>query len=132
MTGEALKLARRGVEFWNSDNLKAVYELWHPDVVIRPDPYFPDSAELQGKAAGQRFWESQRQSMGLGLLEILEEHDLGDRCLMRIRQHVHAPASGVKGAYDWSFLAWVKDGKVTRYEVYIDRDRGLEAAGLSQ
>jgi ketosteroid isomerase-like protein len=94
------------------------------------DPYFPESAQLVGKAAGQRFWESQRDSMGPGLLEILEEYDLGDRCLIRIRQHVRAPASGVQGSYDWSYITAVRDGKVARIEFYIDRDKGLEAAGL--
>ena len=130
MAGDALRLARLGVEFWHAGDLESVYEMWDPEVVIVPDPYFPESAKLIGKPAGQRFWESQRDSMGPGRLEILEEYDLGDRCLIRLRQHVHGPASGVQGTYDWSYITTVRDGKVVRVEFYIDRDQGLEAAGL--
>jgi ketosteroid isomerase-like protein len=131
VAGEALTVARRGIDLWHAGDLEAVYRTWDPEIVIVPDPYFPDSAELVGKAAGRRFWESQRESMGLGRLEILEEYDLGDRCLMRVRQHVYAPASGVQGSYDWSYLTTVREGKVVRIEFDIDRGHGLEGAGLS-
>ena len=128
---EALTLARRGVELWNASDLESVYAMWHPDIVVRPDPYFPDSQVAVGQEAAQRFWESQRDAMGFGRLEILEEHDLGDRCLVRCRQHVEAPASGVEGFYDWSFVATARDGELVMYEFFIDREAGLAAVGLS-
>jgi hypothetical protein len=44
---DALLSARRTVELWNSRDLEAVYEHWDSEIVIRPDPYFPESAELR-------------------------------------------------------------------------------------
>ena len=130
--GPAAELARHGVERWNARDLDAVYATWDPEIVVRPDRYFPDSGEIVGKAAAQRFWEDQREFMGAGLLEILEEHDLGDRCLMRIRQHVDAPASGVRGAYEWSYLVTERAGKIVAVEFFIDRNEGLAAAGIGE
>jgi len=130
--GPAAELARHSVERWNAQDLDAVYATWDSEIAVRPDPYFPDSGELVGKAAAQRFWEDQREYMGTGVVEILEEHDLGDRCLLRIRQHVDAPASGVRSAYEWSFLTTVRAGKVVIVEFFIDRNEGLAAAGLGE
>jgi hypothetical protein len=124
----ALELARLAIEQWNAGDLDAVYATWDPGLVVRPDPYFPDSGELVGIAAARRFWEWQRDIMGVGRLVIIEERDAGDRCLMRIRQHVEAPVSGVKDSYEWSFLTTARDGKVVRMEFFIDRDQGLSSA----
>jgi ketosteroid isomerase-like protein len=98
---------------------------------VRPDPYFPDAGVLFGREAARRFWEDQREFMGHGHLEIVEQHDLGDRCLIRVHQHVDAPASGVRSSYDWSFLTTVRAGRTVMIEFFLDRDRGLAAAGLS-
>jgi ketosteroid isomerase-like protein len=130
--GPATKLARRAVERWNAQDLDAVYADWDPGIVVRPDRNFPDSGEIVGKQAAKRFWEDQREFMGVGSVEILEEHDLGDRCLMRIRQHVDAPASGVRGAYEWSYLVTEQAGKVVAVEFFIDRNEGLAAAGIGE
>ena len=131
LANDALRVLRLGLDRWNADDFEGIYELWNPDVVVKPDPYFPDSEVLHGVAAARRFWQGQREAMGLGELEILEEHELGDdRCLARIRQHVRAPASGVESSYDWSVIMSVRAGKAISYEFFIDRDHGLAAAGL--
>ena len=128
----ASELARLSIERWNADDLDGVYATWDPQVIVRPDPYYPDSGELLGAPAARRFWEDQRAFSGAGRLEILEERDLGDRCLMRIRQHIDAPASGVHGAYEWSYLVTARHGRVALVEFYIDRDAGLAAVGLAE
>jgi ketosteroid isomerase-like protein len=126
----ASELARLHDERWNASELEAVFATWDPDIVVRPDPYFPDSAELVGVA--RRFWQDNARYSGTGRLEILEEHDLGDRSLIRIRQHVDAPASGIQSSYEWSFLTTAREGRVVRIEFFIHRDRGMAAAGLQE
>jgi ketosteroid isomerase-like protein len=126
------ELAWLSIERWHAGDLDAVFATWDPQIIVRPDPYYPDSGELLGAAAARRFWEDQREFSGAGRLEILEEHDLGDRCLMRIRQHIDAPASGVHGSYEWSYLVTAREGRVALVEFFIDRDRGLAAAGLKE
>jgi ketosteroid isomerase-like protein len=126
----AVEFARLFIERWNASDLEAVFATWDPDIVVRPDPYFPDSAELVGLEPARRFWLDQARYSGVGRLEILEEHDLGSRCLMRIRQHGDAPASGIQSNYEWSFLTTVREGRVVCVEFFLDRDQGVAAAGL--
>ena len=129
--GEALTLTKRGFALWNAQDMDAIVEDWSNEIVVRPDPYFPDSDVRVGKEAARQFWQDQADAMGFGRIEVLEEHDLGIRCLIRIRQHVEARASGVEGSYDWSLLATVREGKLVMYEFFLDRERGRAAAGLS-
>jgi ketosteroid isomerase-like protein len=49
---------------------------------------------------------------------------------MRIRQHGDAPASGIQSNYEWSFLTTVREGRVVCVEFFLDRDKGVAAAGL--
>ena len=126
----ATDLARLGVHWWNSGDFEAVYASWHPEITFRPDVNFPDAGELNQQQA-RRFVEDQLQFMGNGHLEIVEEHDLGERCLLRIRQHVEAPASGVRSSYEWSSLTTAREGKVVRVEFFIDRTEARRAAGVS-
>jgi ketosteroid isomerase-like protein len=127
---DAAELARYSVERWNARDLPAVYATWDPAVVMRPDPYFPDSGVLVGIPAGRTFYEEQIEFMGAGRLEILEEDDLGDRCLLRIRQHVEAPASGIRSSYDWSIITTARDGRVVSIDFFIERASARTAAGL--
>ena len=128
----ASEFARLHIERWNASELEAVFATRDPDIVVRPDPYYPDSAELAGTRAARRFWLDQARYSGTGRLEIVEQHHLGDRCLMRICQHVDAPASGIQSSYEWSFLTTARDGRVVQIEFFIERDRGLAAAGLQE
>jgi ketosteroid isomerase-like protein len=126
----AIELAQSAVERWNAGDLDAVYADWDPEIIVRPDSNFPDTGELFGVPAARRFWEDQREFMGAGRLEILEEHELGERCLVRDRQKVDAPASDVSSSYDWSFLTTARTGKIIRIEFFIDREQALAAAGV--
>ena len=130
MIREAVELARSAVERWNADDLDAVYADWDPEIIVCPDSNFPDAGELFGASAARRFFEDQREFMGAGRLEILEEHDLGERCLLRIRQSVDARASGVHSSYDWSLLITARAGKVIRIAFFIDREEALAVAGV--
>jgi len=126
----ASDLARFGIDRWQSGDFEAVYASWHPDIRFRPDVNFPDAGELNNQQA-RRFVEDQQQFMGNGLLAVVEEHDLGERCLLRIRQQVDAPASGVRSSYEWSVLATAREGKLVRVEFFIDRTEALRAAGVA-
>jgi ketosteroid isomerase-like protein len=125
----AVTVARRNLERWNARELDAVYRDLDPEIVVRPDPSFPDAGELVGKEAARGFWQDKRDFAGYGQVEILEAHDLGDRCLMCVRQRVDA-SSWVRNSFDWSFLTTVRAGRIVLVEFFVDRDRGISAAGL--
>lgn len=127
---DAAELARYSVERWNARDAQAIYTTWDPAIEVRPDPYFPDSGVFVGVPAARRFYEDQIEFMGAGRLEILEESDLGERCLVRVRQYVEAPASGVRSSYEWSFIITAHDGRVVSIDFFIERASARTAAGL--
>jgi hypothetical protein len=88
MPADALQLNRAFVERWNDGDDAGVYDLWADDIVVRPDPEFPEGVCF-GREAAQHFYESYREGMGSGHIEIQEEHDLGSVCLSRINHSVH-------------------------------------------
>jgi ketosteroid isomerase-like protein len=128
MAGEGLTLARRMVECWNANDMEGAYATFDQQVVARPDPDFPEGAAF-GEAAARRFWESNRDSLGLGRLEIEQELDLGDRCLVRVAQQIKSP-SGIESSWSWSLIITAREGKAVLVEFFIDGDRAKRALGL--
>ena len=128
MAGEALQLARKLVELWNRGDHDAIAELWDEYIVVRPDPDYPDGP-MSGRDQARAFWDSQRETMGDRELSLLEEHDLGHQCLVRIHDPVNS-RSGVKSEYEYSMILSVREGRVVLIEFFIDRDRGHRAIGL--
>lgn len=128
MPADALQLSRAAVERWNDGDMPSIYDLWADNIVVRPDPEFPDDVCF-GREAAQRFYESYREALGLGRLEIQEEHDLGSVCLSRINQPVHSP-SGIESAFAWSLIVTAREGKMIMIEFFIDHTRALAALGL--
>ena len=127
MARGAREIAKEVVEAWNSGDLRPVYELFDPEIVIRPDPYLPDSAAVLAPIAGRAFWESNRASLGGGRVDIVAERPAGDRCLTECVQQVDGPASGVAGSFEWSFITTIANERIAAVEFFLDRDRGRRA-----
>jgi ketosteroid isomerase-like protein len=64
--------------------------------------------------------------------ELEEVIDCGDRVVVLTRQHGHGSASGVVAELEYAQLIAIDEGRIVRTEVYLDRERALEAAGLSE
>jgi ketosteroid isomerase-like protein len=128
MPADALQLSRASVERWNDGDMAGIYDLWADDIVVRPDPEFPEGVCF-GRDAAQHFYESYREGMGLGHLAIQEEHNLGSVCLSRINHPVHS-RSGIESAFAWSLIVTAREGKMIMIEFFIDHARALVALGL--
>jgi hypothetical protein len=101
--------------------------VWHPAIVVRPDPYFPESAILYGKQDARIFFDGLISAMGSGELEVALARESGDRCLLDVVQRIEAPGSGLTGTLDWSVIATVRDGLAVVIEFFLDRDRAHSA-----
>jgi ketosteroid isomerase-like protein len=120
-------VAKAVVETWNSGELEAMPALWHPEVIVRPDPYFPDSAVLYGEDEALAFFDGLNAVMGSGGLTIVHQDERGDRCLLDVVQRMEGPGSGLTGTLDWSVITLVLDGRAVSIEFFLDRDRAHEA-----
>ena len=125
----ALELARAMADAWNAEDPEAIYRLWDPDIVVRPDPGFPEGV-MHGEQAGRAFWQDTIDAMGLAGLEVLDELGLGRSALVRVRQGVHS-ASGIESAWEWSMIVTAREGKVIMVEFFIDEELARRTAGVA-
>jgi ketosteroid isomerase-like protein len=124
----ALDIVRTQLENWNTGDFNAIFETFDPKIVVRTDPSWPEPV-FYGAEQAQTLWHSNRENMGLGRITIEEEHDLGDRVLVRVNQEVHSP-SGVLGDYSYSMLSTVRRGKVVFVEFWLDDTQLRAELGL--
>jgi hypothetical protein len=51
---DALTLTRQMIERWNAGDFEGVFATWDPDIVVRPDPEYPEGTCF-GAGSAQRF-----------------------------------------------------------------------------
>jgi ketosteroid isomerase-like protein len=67
------------------------------------------------------------------LLEVDEITEIGDdRVLVCGQLTTRGKASGVETTIRGCLVFWIANGKITRRQVFLDRDEALEAVGLRE
>ena len=132
MSEENVKATRDAVEAFNvgMDEFMATHT---GDVELVPDPMWPEQGPFRGRDEVRRWWEQ--------ILEQYESHEnvLDDvasvdehRVLMNGRWHVRGQGSGVTTTLTYSAVLTLREGLVCRFQFFFDRQKALEAAGLSE
>jgi ketosteroid isomerase-like protein len=126
----------------NVEVVRGIYEAFNKGDLARAvepaDPEFefvPDDREVIGTLRGrenvQRYLEDQVDVFDESQVEAEELFDKDDQVIAFVRVQNRGRASGVeldvRIAHVWTF----RDGKPVRCQVYAERDKALEAAGLS-
>ncbi len=65
-------------------------------------------------------------------IEFAEIRDLGDRIVATGRLHMRGRGSGIEMESPYGVVADYANGKATRVWTYLDNNKALEAAGLSE
>ena len=85
---------------------------------------------------GRDAWEAYARQFLAEFSEIQYEPgeiiDAGDDVVVNMRIHGRGSASGAEFDISAWWAATVRDGKVVRCFAYLDRDKALEAAALSE
>jgi ketosteroid isomerase-like protein len=84
-----------------------------------------------GHAGIRRFMADTRESFEIFEPRFTDVHDLGDRVLAIGTIRVRAREGGVETEIPAAGIATFRDGKITRWEDFRERERALEAAGVS-
>jgi hypothetical protein len=122
MSQENVEIVRRlyslrpdaaGVLRGDYDN--AFVDNFQPDVEIVPPSSYPDTPE-----SGYRRFEAERFL------------DAGDRVVAFVRVSGSAKQSGAALTISTAHVLTLRDGRVTRVDVFLDRPEALEAAGLRE
>ena len=107
---------------------ETVRELFHDDVEwSMPHP----GGEARGLAEVGAFWRDYESTWTDRVLEVEEVRPLDDeRVLVFFRETAVGRASGVETAASPAAIWTLRDGKVARFQAWIDRAHALRAAGL--
>jgi ketosteroid isomerase-like protein len=100
------------------------------DVSLFVDEEGPEPGTYEGKeAVGRWFGEWFRSFARDYRFEVDEAREVGDVIFLHARHGGRGRASGVEVRGELSYLYAVRDGKVSRVEIYATRERALEAVG---
>jgi len=107
---------------------ETVRELFHGDVEwSMPHP----GGEAHGLAEVGAFWRDYESTWTDRVLEVEEVRPLDDeRVLVFFRETAVGRASGIETAASPAAIWTLRDGKVARFQAWIERADALRAAGL--
>ena len=110
----------------------AAFEAAEPDFELVPPNHSPSSAPVRGVREVRAWFTDQRKMVGdlsVEVEDLIEAEELIVALIrLRIRPHGTEADFELRIAHLWA----VGDGKLVRCEVFPEREKALEAAGLSE
>jgi ketosteroid isomerase-like protein len=136
MSQENVELVRRGFEAFNRGgrDSRASEEMLATDVVWEVGIGVGDfDGVYRGRAGVRRFWRTFLDHFEDLRIDVEQLVDCGERVFCVTHAVGRGRHSGATVAGGTVFPVFtVRDGLVVRYQLFADRDRALEAAGLSE
>jgi ketosteroid isomerase-like protein len=131
MSRENVELMRQGIDAFNRRDFDAVLRAMDPAVELEHR-----LAALEGRFVGhdgvRRWLEDLVGAFDAWSIACPDIRDLGDHVLALGQFVATGKESGAEATLPFTVLARVERGRVTRFTDFGDRDRALEAAGLSE
>jgi ketosteroid isomerase-like protein len=139
MSQENVEIARRAYAlvsdlsaFRGGNQDDSYLDYLHPDCELVPPPIYPDTEPSYVGLDGWRRW--------LGLIdEVFDDwgfepeqfFDAGDNVVVFVQTSGIAKQSGAEVTIPAAHVLTLRDARIARVEVFLDRKQALEAAGLS-
>src|SRR5437764_14144593 len=130
MSQENVELARRGNDALRRGDWEALADTMDAHVLMRTDPRWPEQ-HVYGREAVIAFVRGTQESAGTDM-RIEEIVDLGDRLLVHRRWIMRGERSGVEGDVRYSEIATYRESKVILIELFLEREKALQAVGLTE
>jgi ketosteroid isomerase-like protein len=134
MAQENIEALRAQVEALNRGDLDAWLEGFDREVEFREPPEWPGGEEGTGReAALATMLRAMEDAEDLNIeIERIEELDRPDRLFLTTHVTARGKGSGIPVDFNRYDVITMRDGKILRAEIYLNRDQALEAAGLSE
>jgi ketosteroid isomerase-like protein len=135
---ENVEIVRRGYELLatarDESARRAIYaEFVHPDAEFVPPASYPDIEQsYRGVEEVLRFQQQIDEVWDDWRTDAERIFDAGDRVVVFVRVSGTAKQSGAPVAISTAHLLTVKDGRITRMEIFLDRREALKAVGLEE
>jgi ketosteroid isomerase-like protein len=133
MSRENVELVRLGWDAFGRGDVESMQRTCQPDVVIVQPRELPDSKSYEGLAGVAESIEDWPRQWEDFLLEVVEVIDASDTQLVSVtRQRGRGRESGIEMDFEVAFLHTIRDGKLSRLEMFRSREEALEAVGLRE
>jgi ketosteroid isomerase-like protein len=131
MSQENVDLVRRGYEAFARGDIDAALAMFHPEVQIEDHER---SLEIPTTYRGPDGFLTLFATVNEGFTDVRympeEVTAVGDRVLVEVRRTGRGRASGAQ-VDERQFHVWdIAAGRATRFRIFLDREKALEAAGL--
>jgi len=110
-------------------DIDAIVELCDPDIVVR-DPQRTGTT-FNGAEGLRSFFEEWLENWEEYRSEPVEVLESGEEILVRTAQTGRGRISGIEVEQDVFQVFRMRDGKVTEYRIYTDREDALESMGAA-
>ena len=131
MSNENVKIVRNAFDAFTRGDTEAVLRFCHEDIVITQPP------ELPGVSRHQRGHSGVLEAFGIWpeqwddyQIEILRMADSDDYVVVTTRSRGRGKQSGVEVEMDFTFVFTVRDEKIVEWQIFVQEDQALQAAGL--
>jgi len=128
---DKVEIVRSIYERWGEGDFGTDFELLDPYVVFVLSSGFPEAGTYLGTQAVREYMRGFLEPWTRLTIEAEEVVPAGDSVLVTVRQRGVGDASGAATELRYFQLWSFRGDKVIRLENFRDRDRALEAAGLS-
>jgi ketosteroid isomerase-like protein len=102
-----------------------LHELLHECFELHLPPIYPDTQVFRGAAGLKRWVLKTREVWGEWRFEVERMIDRGERVVVLVHLVAEGGLSGVHLERDTAHVWTLADGKVTRCEVFLDRDEAM-------
>jgi ketosteroid isomerase-like protein len=105
---------------------------WHPEVEYVEDPSWPGSGTYRGAdRVGARFSEY-LEILGEVAVEVEEVREVADDLVLSIWRMRGKTTTGYPYEQEWAWLWTFADGRIIRWQAFLDNEAALEAAGVRE
>jgi ketosteroid isomerase-like protein len=133
MSQENVEVVRRLVEAFNRDDVDTVLAAFTVDCQIDEPQQMPDSPAGGYRApGGVREWMGNLRAVAGVSFELRTVTPCGDALLCEIGSHGRGRASDVPIEWTTFALFDLRDGKIARIRVFLDRHDARQAVGLPE
>ena len=126
-----LDILRRFVEAFNRREIDLIVADIHPEAELHEWPEAPGAQSYRGPDGLRRALEVWFEAWEWMQVEITDIQEIDDRILVTLHQRAKGKGSEVEVGVDTYNVYTFENGKVTRVELFLNRDDALEAAGLT-
>jgi uncharacterized protein len=132
MSQENVETLRAGYEAVNRGDYDAFVQILDPAIEWKAPDRTPFAGTYHGHEAVKELLRTYLEAFDDLHVEPEEFFDANDRIVVFIQETARGKGSGVEVAIRVGHLFTMREGKAVRFEYFPEREKALEAAGLSE